>query len=146
MCLQRRRPEFNSWVRKIPWRMEWLPTPVFLPGEFPGVTESDMTELLPHFTSLHFTTYPYCFYLAILAKSYNLGWKDDHSILNKFLKNIYLCIFGCAGSVLLLELCSSCAEWGPLSGCGPWASHRSGFCCGPWALGPVGSGVAVPGL
>ena len=28
--------KFNSWVRKIPWRMEWKPTPVFLPGEFHG--------------------------------------------------------------------------------------------------------------
>ena len=27
---------FNSWVRKIPWRRAWLPTPVFLPGEFHG--------------------------------------------------------------------------------------------------------------
>jgi len=25
---------FNPWVRKIPWRKEWLPTPVFLPREF----------------------------------------------------------------------------------------------------------------
>ena len=24
----------DAWVRKIPWRMEWLPDPVFLPGEF----------------------------------------------------------------------------------------------------------------
>ena len=23
-----------SWVRKIPWRREWLPSPEFLPGEF----------------------------------------------------------------------------------------------------------------
>ena len=29
-----RRLEFNPWVRKIPWRREWQPTPVFLPGEF----------------------------------------------------------------------------------------------------------------
>ena len=27
---------FNPWVRKIPWRRQWLPTPVFLPGESPG--------------------------------------------------------------------------------------------------------------
>ena len=27
-------PGFDPWVRKIPWRREWLPTPVFLPGEF----------------------------------------------------------------------------------------------------------------
>ena len=28
-----RRPGFNPWVREISWRREWLPTPVFLPGE-----------------------------------------------------------------------------------------------------------------
>jgi len=26
------RPGFNSWVGKIPWRREWQPIPVFLPG------------------------------------------------------------------------------------------------------------------
>ena len=26
------RPTFNPWVRKIPWRREWLPTPLFLSG------------------------------------------------------------------------------------------------------------------
>ena len=26
----------QSWVKKIPWRREWLPTPVFLPGKFNG--------------------------------------------------------------------------------------------------------------
>ena len=31
-----RRPRFNHWLGKIPWRREWLPTPVFLPGEFLG--------------------------------------------------------------------------------------------------------------
>ena len=25
---------FNPWVGKFPWRREWLPTSVFLPGEF----------------------------------------------------------------------------------------------------------------
>ena len=34
--LQCRRPRFDPWVGKIPWRREWLPTPVFLPGEFQG--------------------------------------------------------------------------------------------------------------
>ena len=23
----------DPWVRKIPWRREWQPTPVFLPGQ-----------------------------------------------------------------------------------------------------------------
>ena len=33
---QCRRQEFDPCVRKIPWRREWLPNPVFLPGEFHG--------------------------------------------------------------------------------------------------------------
>ena len=35
-CLQCGRPGFDPWVRKIPWRREWQPTPVFLLGEFHG--------------------------------------------------------------------------------------------------------------
>ena len=27
---------FDLLVRKIPWRREWLPIPVFMPGEFHG--------------------------------------------------------------------------------------------------------------
>ena len=45
----------QSWVKEIPWRREWLPTPVFLPGKFNGerslaghspwdCKELDMTE------------------------------------------------------------------------------------------------------
>ena len=36
ICLQCRRPRFDPWVGKIPWRREWQPTPVFLPGESQG--------------------------------------------------------------------------------------------------------------
>ena len=31
-----RRPGFDPWIGKIPWRRKWKPTPVFLPGEFHG--------------------------------------------------------------------------------------------------------------
>ena len=40
-----------SLVRKIPWKRSWLPTTVFLPGEFHGqrsYKESDMTEVTEH--------------------------------------------------------------------------------------------------
>ena len=30
------RPEFHPWVGKIPWRTEWLPTALLLPGESHG--------------------------------------------------------------------------------------------------------------
>ena len=29
-----KRPGFDPWLRKIPWRRERLPTPVYLPGGF----------------------------------------------------------------------------------------------------------------
>ena len=54
---QCRRPGFDPWVGKIPWRREWQPAPVFLPGESHGqksvagyhsrgLKESDTTERL----------------------------------------------------------------------------------------------------
>ena len=33
---QRLRHGFDPWVRKIPWRRRWQPTPVFLPGKSHG--------------------------------------------------------------------------------------------------------------
>ena len=49
--------QFEPWIRKIPRRRYWQPTPVFLPGKFlghrslagyspGGCKESDMTEQL----------------------------------------------------------------------------------------------------
>ena len=32
-------PRLIPWVRKIPWRKEWLLTPVFLPGKIPWAEE-----------------------------------------------------------------------------------------------------------
>ena len=33
---QCRRYGFSPWVRKIPWKRKWQPTPVFLPGKSQG--------------------------------------------------------------------------------------------------------------
>ena len=60
----------DPWVRKIPWRREWQPTPVFLPGESHGQSslvgyspwghkELDMTERLTH-TFTHFGVFVGC--------------------------------------------------------------------------------------
>ena len=57
--MQCRRPRFDTWVRKIPWRSKRQPTPVSLPGKFHGRRslagyspwgrkESDTTERLTH--------------------------------------------------------------------------------------------------
>ena len=34
--MQCRRRGFHPWIKKTPWRREWLPTPVFLPGKSHG--------------------------------------------------------------------------------------------------------------
>ena len=53
-CRRHKRHKFDPWVRKIPWKRAWQPTPVFLPGESQdrevwatvhGVSESDKTEV-----------------------------------------------------------------------------------------------------
>jgi len=57
-----RRPGFDPWVGKIPWRREWQPTPVFLPGKSHGLRslvgyspwgykELDTTEQLTKYIS-----------------------------------------------------------------------------------------------
>ena len=33
---QYRRCRFDPWVKKISWRRQWKPTPIFLPGKFHG--------------------------------------------------------------------------------------------------------------
>ena len=35
-CRRCKRHGFDSWVRKIPWKREWQPTPVFLSRKFRG--------------------------------------------------------------------------------------------------------------
>ena len=63
ICLQCRRPRFNPWVGKVPWRRKWQPTLVFLSGEFHqqrtlagyslwSCKELDTSEQLTLFTSL----------------------------------------------------------------------------------------------
>ena len=65
ICLQCRRPVFNPWVGKIPWRRECLPTPVLLPGEFHGQRAivhgfaKSRTQLSISYT--HIMTYVYHF-------------------------------------------------------------------------------------
>ena len=56
--LQCRKPGLDTWVGKIPWGRERLPTPVFWPGEFHGLKSpwgpKSWTRLSDfHSTSLH---------------------------------------------------------------------------------------------
>ena len=66
-CKRHRRQGFDVWVRKIPWRRKWQPTPVFLLGKFHGQRslvgysprghkKSDMTDTLTQ-TQTHTDTH-----------------------------------------------------------------------------------------
>ena len=80
-----RRPMFDSWVRKIPWRTKWQPIQVFLPGKSHGWKslefyspwghkESDTNEQLTTSISLHVyyistcTIYIYIYVYKILRR------------------------------------------------------------------------------
>ena len=71
--LQSGRPELDPWAGKIPWRREWLPTPIFWPGEFHGLRspvgyslwgckELDTTEWL----TLYFSYFSFMAYYRVL--------------------------------------------------------------------------------
>ena len=79
------RPEFDSWVGKIPWRRKRLPTPVFWPGEYYwlyspwGCKESDMTE--PLSLSMEFwnkTTVVMCHFRYIISSVHTTNVTYHH--------------------------------------------------------------------
>ena len=76
---------YSSWVRKIPWRRAWQPTPAFLPGESlgeshgeePGGLESDTTEHT-HDDGLEFSAFCQNFTWILL-----LCWKISSAKMRK---------------------------------------------------------------
>ena len=56
-CKRCERCGFDPWVRKIPWRRKWQPTPVFLPGKSHGqrslVGSSPQGRRVKHIQSLY---------------------------------------------------------------------------------------------
>ena len=72
-----RRHRFNPWVRKIPLRWKWQPTPKFLPGKFHGHSElqskgsqkSDKTKQLSEHACMHT-----CLAVSCKVPSWKLGF------------------------------------------------------------------------
>ena len=69
--LQCGRLRFDPWIRKIPWRREWQPTPIFFLGEFHGqrslesyspwgLRESDTTKWLTHMSEMEYLFFNVC--------------------------------------------------------------------------------------
>ena len=97
-------PGLNPGVRKIPCRREWLPTSVFLPGEFQGqrslvgynswsCKESDMTEQLTLFTHTYICvcvyTYIHFFLPLWLIKGYWIYFPVLYSRILLWIHSVY---------------------------------------------------------
>ena len=103
--MQCRRPGFDPWVGKIPWRRERLPTPVFWPGESHGLCSSWDRNKLDTTEQLHYVY----LYMYDCSHSYMLSYKF---VLGSFKCCIFQgvsCYEGLAPEVnLLSEVAQSC--------------------------------------
>ena len=66
VCLKCRRPGFDPWVGKIPWKRKWQPTPVILPGKSHGCRS--LTGTVHGLTELYTTEwlhFPFHFFMAL---------------------------------------------------------------------------------
>ena len=87
MCLQCSRPEFDSWVRKIPWRRKWQPTPGFLPGESYGqrslavtrVGHDLVTKPTPPVYAQH-QGFPVASFSLLLTQRSSGVYSDEHNL------------------------------------------------------------------
>ena len=109
-----RRSRFDPWVGKVPRRREWLPTPVFLPGELHGqrslmgyrpwgLKKSDMTEWLTFwFTLLYLpiAIFVFCsetdFFHDTIALWESLNFPYLCFFCSLFLENVYIFVSVCA--------------------------------------------------
>ena len=77
-CRRYQRLGFVPWVRKIPWRRRWQPSPVFLPGEFhgqkilAGYSPWGRKELnIAEHTHTHIYTYTYILFQILSIMGYD---------------------------------------------------------------------------
>ena len=105
-CRRHRRLEFHPWVKKSPWRREWLPTSVFLPREIHGQRslvgyspwghkESDTTERLTLPLSMKWSDVSWhrgfywpnlCYLKSIATFGKYVMWIEIH-LYTKYLEN-----------------------------------------------------------
>ena len=90
ICLQCRRPEFDSWVGNIPWRREWLPTPVFLPGEF---QDRGAWQAIVHGVTKSFTQLSDWGYIHLYIHIYIYIYTHIHSIICLYMYTYSFFIF-----------------------------------------------------
>ena len=92
--MQCRRPRFEPWVRKMPWRREWLPSPAFLPGnspwtEEPGGLQSMGFQRVRHDWMTNTFTFHHYFQMKKILKL--IGKKEQNSPLLQVLLESVCC-------------------------------------------------------
>ena len=126
-CKRCKRREFDPWVRKIPWRSKWQPTPIFFPGRLHrqrslastvhgGHRESDMTEWATHTLGI------YSFYNAAVNSI------SFYALIPNHLMQIYKNIIDFCTLILYLAVLCFVAQ--------SWQTH-----CDPMDCSPPGSSV-----
>ena len=55
-CKRHQRPGFDPWLRKVPWRRKWQPSPVFLPGDR-GAWQATVRRVAKSWTQLSDRTF-----------------------------------------------------------------------------------------
>ena len=65
---------FDPWVRKIPWRRAWQPTPIFLPGESHG--QGSLAGL----QRTIFIVQPHFFFKSTIMFTYKKVWRTNYSV------------------------------------------------------------------
>ena len=77
------RPGFNPWVGKIPWRRQWQPTPVLLPGKSHGrksligykATVHGVVKSEPRLSDFTFTFHFHALEKEMATHSSVLSWR-----------------------------------------------------------------------
>ena len=77
ICLQCRRPGFDPWVGKIPWRRERPPTLVFWPREFQGLEFHGVAKSWTWLSDFHFY-----FQDMEATKMSNNRWKEKEVVVH----------------------------------------------------------------
>ena len=77
---------FDLWVRKIPWRREWQPTPVFLPGEFHGQRSLEGYSQWGHRVGHDWVTNTFTFTFFYISYIYIFGiCRYIHSCMHSYI-------------------------------------------------------------
>ena len=140
---------FDCWVVKIPWRREWLPTPVFLPGKSHGqrslavcgpwgLKELDTIELIFSFPHFHCCWVPPKVPLATPQR----GFSETGPMCVPYQPWLEYESQGCCWMAVLVSPGGDL----PLNSCKAWSSHVTSWSQSPHLLNAYDSSSHLIGL